>query len=62
ARRAAARAPASDGRAHAILGDALVALARTEEARAAFEEALRRDPGLPRAARGRRALGAAASP
>jgi len=47
---------------HATLGNALAALGRTDDARRAFEEALRLDPRQPGAVQGLRDLGPARSP
>jgi len=52
ARAAIERSANDDGRGHTVLGAALTAQGRREDARAAFEEALRRDPGDVRARQG----------
>lgn len=58
ARSAIEHLPDDDARGHAALGLALTACGRREEARAAFEEALRRDPDDLRASQGLNTLDA----
>src|SRR5690606_34213378 len=61
AREALERAEPQDAEPAIVLGQALAAAGRRDEARDAFDEALRRRPGNPRALEGLRTLAASRS-